>query len=688
MERLYVVHTMIGFQEIQVAGSTVRVSVGEVGQQGNGASLNPVYLADGRTVVFASAASNLIVGDSNGRTDIFAKDLISGHITRLTPDTFNQDVSLFTVSGDGKTIAFQVETRAETSDQLTRAQLYTIDTTNGTLTEITTSDYARGLYAILPSTSTGNTINPGFSADGKKLVFSSSDLNLVADDTNGAIDVFVKDLITGSISRVSSASSGAQAVSAGNTLSPNKLPDSYQPFFNSDGSKVVFTSNANDLVANDTNGRADTFIKDLVTGAVRLIPTEMPEARSGYSTNFQAYSISPDSTKLILEEVGVNTGGGGVTTTKSLYMQDLDTGALTMIDSARRIYGTGHYNAEFSPDSTKVIYNQIDYTYTPILIASPTTQIYMKDLATGIRVSVLDIPRDDRGGYGASFSPDGRKVVFTGLSDQITPGDTNRVSDVFVRDFFNPVFGKQVIDASVTGGKVYALYEGLLGRAPDSLGLEVNVGAVKSGLSLGDLAASMLGSPEGQARSGAATDTAFVTQFYRTTLGREPDAAGLANWVNFLGAGGSRADVGVGFSLSTEHLTAIQPQLAQGVIVNDVQAAQAARLYYAVFDRAPDVGGLADWTSYLKSGGTLKDAANAFLGSAESRASGTSDNATFVKSIYTNALDRQADAGGLANWVSYLDSGGSRGEVTAAIANSVEAQVHLVGVIENGWFLG
>jgi len=65
------------------APSTVRVSVSSLGGQANGPSSNPAVSADGRVVAFASRASNLVVGDTNGRWDVFVRDLVAGTTRRI-----------------------------------------------------------------------------------------------------------------------------------------------------------------------------------------------------------------------------------------------------------------------------------------------------------------------------------------------------------------------------------------------------------------------------------------------------------------------------------------------------------------------------------------------------------------------------------------------------------------------------
>ena len=93
---------------------------------------------------------------------------------------------------------------------------------------------------------------PVFSADGTQLAFTSGAPNLVAGDTNGTGDIFVKNLSTGAVTRVSTDGSGEQVTG-----------DSFEPVFSADGTQVTFQSYASNLVAGDTNGYADIFVKNL-----------------------------------------------------------------------------------------------------------------------------------------------------------------------------------------------------------------------------------------------------------------------------------------------------------------------------------------------------------------------------------------------------------------------------------------
>src|SRR5260370_765646 len=106
-----------------------------------------------------------------------------------------------------------------------------------------------------------DSLAPVFSPDGSKIAFWSGASNLVAGDTNGTFDIFVKDLQSGAVTRVSTAADGTQADGP-----------SLQEVFSPDGRKIAFISGASDLVANFTGGSAySAFVKDLASGTVTLV---------------------------------------------------------------------------------------------------------------------------------------------------------------------------------------------------------------------------------------------------------------------------------------------------------------------------------------------------------------------------------------------------------------------------------
>lgn len=171
-------------------GATTRISVGAGGVQANSRSFAADVSASGQFVVFHSDATNLVSGDTNGARDVFVRDRQAA-VTRR--------VSL----GEGGV-------QANGSSQL-----------------------------------------PEVSADGRVVAFESQATNLVAGDTSRRDDVYVRNWQSGVIRRVSV----AQGAAEGNHIS-------FKAAVSGDGRFVAFSSHASNLVAGDTDGVPDVFIRD------------------------------------------------------------------------------------------------------------------------------------------------------------------------------------------------------------------------------------------------------------------------------------------------------------------------------------------------------------------------------------------------------------------------------------------
>jgi Tol biopolymer transport system component len=133
----------------------------------------------------------------------------------------------------------------------------------------------------------GSSSNPAISPDGNFVIFESAATNLVAGDTNGVQDLFLKDLRTGEVVRISTDSDGAQATGGESAIFS----------VSSDGRFVVFSSLATNLVPGDTNGQRDIFIKDLKTGAVVRANTDN---LGGQATGGASFTPSMSSDGLVV----------------------------------------------------------------------------------------------------------------------------------------------------------------------------------------------------------------------------------------------------------------------------------------------------------------------------------------------------------------------------------------------------
>jgi Tol biopolymer transport system component len=236
----------------RVANSTTRVSVATGGGESNNLTLDPAISADGRYVVFASYANNLVAGDTNGGPDIFVHDRNSGITTRGSLTNGGGEAAVGSgkgsISADGRYVIFDsAGADYVTGDINGQADIFVHDRQTSATTRVSVS--SGGAEANAGSNA------PAMSPDGRYVVFESLASNLVAGDTNGVNDVFLHDRLTGETRRVSVASDGSEAAGA-----------STRPDVTEDGRYVSFLSAAANLVPGDANGFVDAFVHDVLTG--------------------------------------------------------------------------------------------------------------------------------------------------------------------------------------------------------------------------------------------------------------------------------------------------------------------------------------------------------------------------------------------------------------------------------------
>src|SRR4051812_35146460 len=156
---------------------------------------------------------------------------------------------------------------------------------------------------------------PKISADGRYVVFDSHASNLVADDTNGWADVFVRDLMTGVTRRVSVTSSEGQANRARLFAAVS-----------ADGRYVAFASDASNLVAGDTNHTGDVFVRDLVKGVTRRVSVSSNEGqttREGWSGDG---ALSADGRYVVFSSAASNLVPGDTNHRRDVFVRDLMKG--------------------------------------------------------------------------------------------------------------------------------------------------------------------------------------------------------------------------------------------------------------------------------------------------------------------------------------------------------------------------
>jgi Tol biopolymer transport system component len=242
-------------------GETILVSVASDGTQANDQSFAPAISADGRSVAFVSAASNLVPGDTNAFLDVFVHDLQTGETTRVSlasDGTEGNEVSLApSISADGRTVAFVSDANnLVPRDTNGRRELFLGE--DVFVHDRDTGETSLVSMAFNRRPSNDASFEPSISTDGRFVAFSSFATNLVRRDTNKIQDVFVRDRETGTTVRASVASDGTQA-----TGIAGPFDFSADPSISGDGRVVAFFSSATNLVPGDANGTSDVFVREL-----------------------------------------------------------------------------------------------------------------------------------------------------------------------------------------------------------------------------------------------------------------------------------------------------------------------------------------------------------------------------------------------------------------------------------------
>jgi Tol biopolymer transport system component len=249
------------FLRDRTTGVTTTISSGYDGKQANSQSEYPVISADGRYVAFASDATNIVQGDTNGYRDVFEYDRETGKTMRAsvasdgTQTDNGTQVFALAISSDGKYVAFaSLATTLIPEDTNKVWDIFVHDRDKGETTRVSVS--SEGLQADAGS------YGVSISADGRYVAFGSNATNLVPEDTNNVMDIFVHDRQTGQTRRVSVAADGTQGNEASGftNIAPNGIDLAYGPLITSDGNTVTFMSNASNLVVGDTNANQDIFI--------------------------------------------------------------------------------------------------------------------------------------------------------------------------------------------------------------------------------------------------------------------------------------------------------------------------------------------------------------------------------------------------------------------------------------------
>jgi Tol biopolymer transport system component len=411
---------------------TELLSVSSSGQAGDNDSFEPSVNGPARLVAFTSRAANLVLDDTNGaKKDVFARNP-GAHTTSLVSVSTsevqgNSDSEAPSISADGLRVAF-----TSFGDNLVPADTNDSD-------DVFVRDLGAGttLRISIPGAlgqANDDSTNPSISADGRWVAFSSHADNLVPVDTNGTLDVFVRDLQNFSTERVSLSSAEVQ----GNDRS-------VLPAISGDGRYVAFVSEASNLVPGDTNdptpgqigGGDDVFVRDRVAGRT----TRVNVRSNGNQTagDVSSPAISADGRWVAFSSRATNLLGNDLNGNDAdVFLHDRVSRATTLVsrsssgvqanDSSERpsLSADGRYIA-FDSNATNLVPGD----------TNGLADVFRRDRVTDSTGRFSLTTEGDQAAPGGSVDPsisaDGSKVAFRSSATNLSPNDGPLTIDVFLR---------------------------------------------------------------------------------------------------------------------------------------------------------------------------------------------------------------------------------------------------------------
>jgi hypothetical protein len=415
---------------------TTLISRAPGGASGNSySSSNGAISADGSLVVFYSNASDLVPGDTNGAEDIFLWTRATGVITRLAQPIAGESngFSYFPqITPDGRYVVFNsTANNLVASDTNSVADTFRLDRNTGSIIRV--------------STGVGGTEQNGFSRghtvsdDGDRIIFYSVANNLLAGDTNSAVDAYLKVISIDTLALVSRNLSGVSANSA-------VAVATFAPRINSVGSKAVFISSAT-LTATTTGGIAQVYVNDLSTATVSLVSVTSGGVAGNGACN--DVSISPDGNTVYFSSFASNLVTGDTNSRRDIFARNLSTGVITRLNlrTNNSELDNDTYGVVPSADGQSVHFLSaanvvLGNTYAEGNFYLP----YKRKLADGsissaglssVGAVLAAAPNGEvreSHYHGASITSNEQLVAFTSRASNLVAGDTNNVDDVFIRN--------------------------------------------------------------------------------------------------------------------------------------------------------------------------------------------------------------------------------------------------------------
>lgn len=381
---------------------------------------------NGSRIVFQTVASNMTPNDLNEVSDVYMVDLVARTLRRVSVDSDGASSASGEpsirpqISDNGAYVAFQSFSRSFAKDD------------GNNLADVFVHEVASGETQLVSRSTTGAvgdsaSESPVLSADGLLVAYRSFASNLVENDTNGVVDIFVRDQRLGQTERVSVNTAGEQAVS-----------ECKQPAISADGRFVAFVSGAENLVPPDTNGADDVFLFDRVARTLIKVSVA-PGGSEANGASGTPWIGGANNEFIVFASDASNLVAGDANGDSDVFVHNRLTGQTELVSA--NFVGDASGNGQsltprITPDGRFIVF------------ASAADDLVNDDFDAVFDVFVRDrvarttriVSRSDEGGQadGPSILPaisaDGRFVVFDTKASNLTLNDVTPLGDVLMRD--------------------------------------------------------------------------------------------------------------------------------------------------------------------------------------------------------------------------------------------------------------
>ena len=392
-----------------------RISLSTLEAQGTSLSDLPAMNSSGRFVVFESASS---FTNTNTTTAIFLVDQQLGTIERISIGLAGANPNNSAIQASISDDGRYVAYASFATNLVANDSDTVLDIFVYDRTNQTTQKLTKGIGGVAAS---AGSQRPQISGDGRFVVYQSDASNLVANDTNNSTDIFLTEISTGITVLISKNALGA----IGNLAST-------APAISDDGNIIAFESNATNLISSDSNGRSDVFVVRRDLGTLQRV--SLSGSGSQVFVHSQKAALSGNG-----RYVGFTSFGNLVTNTTStstfMHLLDLQSNALEVVSLTSSNVATTALDQKpsISADGRFVSFASSAANMT----LSNVADVFVRDrqLSTVKRVSRSVDGVASNGAVSAyAMSDDGKWVAFASDAKNLVANDSNYVRDVFVVD--------------------------------------------------------------------------------------------------------------------------------------------------------------------------------------------------------------------------------------------------------------